>query len=211
MIGAADRRQNGGELRFTPGFRHPTDGAAGPDPPKILPGREMRFRVAGGGKNFRRIGCEEWRDGLRHGKGMWLEVAIYTEENAEYNLGVVEHSYSGQWSKDLPNGEGQEHFSYDLELLKQENMKEGKCITNVIGDFKDGYYNGEMYIMTIDSRRKSADWYGTCEGGVWKPIKKGTTTDAVWESSEKYSDGDPMFHYLLPKENQNYGIMGLKK
>lgn len=155
--------------------------------------------------------CGEWRDGLRHGKGMWLEVAIYTEENAEYNLGVVEHSYSGQWSKDLPNGEGQEHFSYDLELLKQENMKEGKCITNVIGDFKDGYYNGEMYIMTIDSRRKSADWYGTCEGGVWKPIKKGTTTDAVWESSEKYSDGDPMFHYLLPKENQNYGIMGLKK
>lgn len=155
--------------------------------------------------------CGEWRDGLRHGKGMWLEVAIYTEENAEYNLGVIEHSYSGQWSKDLPNGEGQEHFSYDLRLLRQENMKDGKCITNVIGNFKDGYYNGEMYIMTTDAGQKSSDWYGTCENGVWKPIKIGSTTDAVWESSEKDSNGNPMFHYLFPKENQNYGIMGLKK
>ena len=155
--------------------------------------------------------CGEWSDGLRHGKGMWLEVAIYTEENEEYNLGVIEHSYSGQWSKDLPNGEGQEHFSYDFELLKQENMKDGKCITNVIGNFKDGYYNGEMYIMTTDAGRRSIDWYGTCENGVWKPIKIGTTTDAVWESNEKDSSGNVLFHYLLPKENQNYGIMGLKK
>lgn len=155
--------------------------------------------------------CGEWKDGLRHGKGMWLEVAIYTEENAEYNLGVIEHSYSGQWSKDLPNGEGQEHFSYDLDLLKQENMKDNKCITNVIGNFKDGYYNGDMYIMTIDSARRSVDWYGTCENGVWKPIQVGSTTDSVWESNEKDSDGNPMFHYLIPQENQNYGIMGLKK
>lgn len=155
--------------------------------------------------------CGEWKDGLRHGKGMWLEVAIYTEENAEYNLGVIEHSYSGQWSKDLPNGEGQEHFSYDLDLLKQENMKDNKCITNVIGNFKDGYYNGDMYIMTIDSARRSVDWYGTCENGVWKPIQVGSTTDSVWESNEKDSDGNPMFHYLFPQENQNYGIMGLKK
>lgn len=155
--------------------------------------------------------CGEWRDGLRHGKGMWLEVAIYTEENSEYNLGVIEHSYSGQWSKDLPNGEGQEHFSYDFGLLKQENMKDGKCITNVIGGFKDGYYNGEMYIMTIDSAGRSIDWYGTCEGGVWETIKEGSTTDAVWESNEKDSGGNQLFHYLSPKENQNYGIMGLKK
>lgn len=155
--------------------------------------------------------CGEWKDGVRHGKGMWLEVAIYTEEYADYNLGVIEHSYSGQWSKDLPNGEGQEHFSYDVYLLKQENMKDGKCITNVIGTFKDGYYNGDMYIMTIDSARRNIDWYGTCKNGVWEPIEIGSTTDAVWESSEKNSDGSPMFHYLFPQDNQNYGIMGLKK
>lgn len=155
--------------------------------------------------------CGEWKDGVRHGKGMWLEVAIYTEEYADYNLGVIEHSYSGQWSKDLPNGEGQEHFSYDVYLLKQENMKDGKCITNVIGTFKDGYYDGDMYIMTIDSARRSIDWYGTCKNGVWEPIEIGSSTDAVWESSEKNSDGSPMFHYLFPQDNQNYGIMGLKK
>ena len=155
--------------------------------------------------------CGEWKDGLRHGKGMWLEVAIYTEDNKNYNLGVIEHSYNGQWSKDLPNGEGQEHFSYDYNVLKKEYMSGDKCIANVIGEFKDGYYNGEMYIMTVDAAGNTTDWSGTCKGGVWEPIMAGPTTDSVWESYERDSSGNPMFHYLYPKDNKNYGIMGLKK
>lgn len=155
--------------------------------------------------------CGEWKEGLRHGKGMWLEVAIYTEDNKNYNLGVIEHSYNGQWSKDLPNGEGQEHFSYDYNVLNEESMDDDKCIANVIGEFKDGYYNGEMYIMTVDVRGESTDWSGICKGGVWEPIEVGTTTDSVWESYERDSSGNPRFHYLFPKDNKNYGIMGLKK
>lgn len=155
--------------------------------------------------------CGEWKDGLRHGKGMWLEVAIYTEDNKNYNLGVIEHSYNGQWSKDLPNGEGQEHFSYDYNILKTESIKNDKCIANVIGEFKDGYYNGEMYIMTVDAAGNTTDWSGNCKEGVWKPIAVGSHTDSVWESYEKDASGNPMFHYLYPKDNKNYGIMGLKK
>ena len=155
--------------------------------------------------------CGEWKEGLRHGKGMWLEVAIYTEENRNYNLGVIEHSYNGQWSKDLPNGEGQEHFSYDYNVMQKGNMKTDKCTANVIGEFKDGYYNGEMYIMTVDSAGITTDWSGTCNEGSWIPIEVGSSTDSVWESYEKDSDGNPMFHYLFPKDNKDYGIMGLKK
>ena len=155
--------------------------------------------------------CGEWKEGLRHGKGMWLEVAIYTEDKAKLNRGVIEHSYNGQWSKDLPNGEGQEHFSYDFDILKKEDIKDGKCIANVIGGFKDGYYHGEMYIMTVDGSGKSTDWSGTCENGVWVPIDVGITTDSVWLSHEKDEQGNARFHYLFPKENHNYGIMGLKK
>ena len=155
--------------------------------------------------------CGEWKEGLRHGKGMWLEVAIYTEDNKNYNLGVIEHSYNGQWSKDLPNGEGQEHFSYDYNVLKKEYMNGDKCIANVIGEFKDGYYNGEMYIMTVDAAGNTTDWSGICKGGVWEPIIAGPTTDSVWESYERDSSGNPMFYYLFPKDNKNYGIMGLKK
>ena len=155
--------------------------------------------------------CGEWKEGLRHGKGMWLEVAIYTEDNAEYNHGLIEHSYNGQWSKDLPNGEGQEHFSYDFAVLQEEDIGDIKCIANVIGGFKDGYYHGEMYIMTVDESGNSIDWNGTCKDGVWVPIEKGHTSDTVWQTYEKDEHGNARSHYLLPKENHNYGIMGLKK
>lgn len=153
----------------------------------------------------------EWKEGLRNGKGMWLEVAVYTEENKNKNLGVIEHSYSGQWSKDLPNGEGQEHFSYDYDILNEEDMQSYGCIANVIGDFKDGYYHGEMYIMTVDKQGKSKDWSGICKNGVWEPMQKGNTTDAVWETFEKDEQGNAEYYYMYPKDNKNYGIIGLKK
>ena len=153
----------------------------------------------------------EWKEGLRHGKGMWLEVAIYTEENENMNLGVIEHSYNGQWSKDLPNGEGQEHFSYDYDILSADDVKNNGCIANVIGGFKDGYYHGEMYIMTTDKLGATKDWSGICKNGVWEPIMEGSTTDAVWESYEKDVSGNAEYHYIFPQDNQNYGIIGLKK
>lgn len=152
----------------------------------------------------------EWKEGLRHGKGMWLEVAIYTEGNQDENLGVIEHSYNGEWSKDLPNGQGQEHFSYDYEILK-EDFIEGKCISNVIGGFKDGYYHGEMYIMTVDEKGNSTEWNANCDNGAWEVIQKGQTSDSVWESYEADEKGNYQYHYWPSKDNRNCGIMGLKK
>ena len=153
----------------------------------------------------------EWKEGLRHGKGMWLQVAVYTDENKNKNLGVIEHSYNGQWSKDLPNGEGQEHFSYDYTMLKTDSVNKNECIANVIGGFKDGYYHGEMYVMSVKEDGRTKDWTGTCQNGVWEPIMKGNTTDAVWESYEKDDGGNVEYHYMYPQDNQNYGIIGLKK
>lgn len=151
----------------------------------------------------------DWKDGLRHGNGMWLEVAIYTEDSEKENLGVVEHSYNGQWSKDFPNGEGQEHFTYDYEILDEDFSNENKVIANVIGNFKNGYYHGEMYIMTTDAKGDTLDWTGNCQNGVWDVIMEGKTTDAVWEN---YDDTkEERYHYLFPSENKNWGIIGLKK
>ena len=81
----------------------------------------------------------------------------------------------------------------------------------MIGGFKDGYYHGEMYLMVVDKQGNSRDWNGTCNLGVWEPIMKGNTTDAVWETSEKDEEGRPEYHYMYPQNNKNYGIMGLKK
>lgn len=155
--------------------------------------------------------CGDWKDGLRHGKGMWLQVAIYDETNQNSNLGLVEHSYNGQWSKDLPNGQGQEHFSYDFDVLKEESLKDGFVIANVIGGFKDGYYDGEMYIMTVDDKGNSKDWTGKCKKGVWEIMVAGNTTHAVWSLTTQDESGNTIYHYMFPKENKNFGIIGLKK
>lgn len=153
----------------------------------------------------------EWKEGLRHGKGMWLEVAVYTEENQKKNLGVVEHSYNGQWSKDLPNGDGQEHFTYDYEVLEESSLQDGKVIANVLGNFKDGYYHGEMYIMTTDEEGNTFDWKGNCSNGIWTVIMEGNTTNAVWESYETDENQEISYHFIYPEHNKEWGIAGLKK
>ncbi len=151
--------------------------------------------------------CGEWKEGLRSGDGMWLQVAIYEEDNAELNLGVVEHLYNGRWSRDLPNGQGQEHFSYDYGILNQK----GRTIANVIGEFKDGYYNGEMYVMTTDNSGSTSDWNGTCKKGVWDIVMEGSTTKGIWRSTEENEHREYAYHYIFPEENVNQGIYGLKK
>ena len=153
----------------------------------------------------------DWKDGMRHGKGMWLEIAVYTEENQKQNFGLLEHSYNGQWSKDLPNGEGQEHFSYDYDVLKEEYLEDNKIVANVLGKFKDGYYQGEMYIMTTDEEGNTLDWIGNCTDGVWEILEKGNTTDAVWQSYQYDGTEELRYHYLQPAKNKNWGIRGLKK
>ena len=150
--------------------------------------------------------CGDWKEGLRSGQGMWLQVAIYDEENEELNLGVLEHMYNGRWNKDLPNGQGQEHFSYDYTILDVED----KIIANVIGNFKDGYYNGEMYIMSTDSQGNKKDWDGVCKKGVWDILLEGNTTKGVWRSTEMNQE-DYEYYFMFPQDNVNQGIYGLKK
>ena len=153
----------------------------------------------------------EWKEGMREGNGMWLQVAIYEDEFLFANLGLIEHSYNGEWKNDLPNGEGQEHFSYHYDTLKEDYLKDGFCIANVLGNFKNGYYDGEMYIMTTDEKGDTRDWSGECNMGSWNPIMVGKTTDAVWESYDTDETGNHSYHYVRPVENKNYGIFGLKK
>ncbi|MBQ3104768.1 MAG: hypothetical protein IJC59_02775 [Lachnospiraceae bacterium] len=151
--------------------------------------------------------CGEWNNGLREGDGMWLQAVIYDETNKAKNLGLAEHMYNGEWSKDLPNGEGQEHFEYDFDVLKVENF----VIANVVGGFKDGYYHGEMYIMTVTDPHSSKDWYGNCKRGEWQIFHGGSVTDAVWRDAFPDEKGDYEYHYMFPRDQSNQGIFGLKK
>ena len=153
----------------------------------------------------------EWKEGLRHGKGMWLEIMISMEEYQTENQKIIEHSYNGQWSKDLPNGEGQEHFEYDYQWIEKEMLPNGKAIVNVIGTFKNGYYHGEMYIMSADEEGNTTDWMGNCNQGVWDVMEEGNITDAVWQPYEYEEYEEWQYHYIYPENNTDWGIYGLKK
>ncbi len=152
--------------------------------------------------------CGEWKDGKRSGQGMWLQ--IFPDKPSVVNgvTGVIEHSYNGEWSNDYPNGEGQEHISYDYEKMTGEDI-----ITNVIGNFMDGYYNGKLYIMTTESENKTIDWEAEAQKGVF--LYRDNRLNilgkrSVWERMEDVEDKDK-FLWMFEEDNRGFGIYGLKK
>ena len=152
--------------------------------------------------------CGEWKNGKRSGKGMWLQ--IYPDKTATLNgvTGVTEHSYNGSWQNDYPNGEGQEHISYDFEKMKGEYI-----ITNVIGGFKDGYYDGELYIMTIEGENNTTEWEAVAKKGVYSYCDERINTSGkrtVWDKMRHLENQDN-HRWMNEKENTNFGIYGLKK
>lgn len=149
--------------------------------------------------------CGEWSNGQRSGEGMWLQVYIYPDGVAEENRYILEHSYNGTWSNDLPNGSGQEHYEYDLEILPDAE----RLMNNAIGTFVDGYYHGEMYLMTIENTAKTNEWYGTAKKGVWEAV---TEVNENGEMGIWYRTTDEnSFYWISSGENTDYGISGMKK
>ena len=133
-------------------------------------------------------------NGIRSGEGCW--ISFYPE----YDQNVVkEHMYSGKWSGDLPNGEGQEHYDYDQNYMNDEDI----YVQNAIGGFKDGLYNGRMYMITVNSSYETKEWYGDCENGTWKQVantykdsegrsavmdEKDNTDNHIWMVQDKMKD-----------------------
>ena len=157
----------------------------------------------------------EWNKGLRSGSGMWLRIYPETETaKVGMNTGVTEHMYNGQFKNDLPNGNGQEHFTIQYDKITGE-----RDIANVIGSFKNGYYDGELYIMMVDSKGVTYDWYATGANGSFKYCEenKVSTTGKrpVWykgEDNDHSTDAnDDGYLWMTEKENAGWGIYSLKK
>lgn len=152
----------------------------------------------------------EWKNGKRHGDGMWLQLFLDKDGMVNGIKGVKEHQYSGTWSNDLPNGSGQENLVYDYAKIDGEFV-----ILNAIGDFKDGYYNGKMYFITVDNNGKTTDWYGTAQRGsfVYLNEKKNIMGKrAIWEVGDGYTTKEQdNCRWIMPEDNQNFGFSGLKK
>lgn len=155
----------------------------------------------------------QWSNGLRSGEGMW--VRIFPDKTGTVNgiTGVTWHQYAGRWSNDYPNGQGQENIQYETEEMNVGN--DVYPVQNAIGGFKDGFYNGEMYIMTNNGYGSTTDWYGTAKDGAFTYLneKKGYNGKrAIWKAGDGYETGEQdNCRWILPAENVDYGIAGLKK
>ncbi len=151
--------------------------------------------------------CGDWKEGKRSGQGMYLKIFPDKAGTVNGISGVTEHMYNGAWVNDYPNGKGQEHYSYDYDVVDGDYL-----IANVIGNFSDGYYDGELYIMTTNDHEKTTDWEATAVRGVFDYCDnsisaKGKRT--VWEMMKPEEDKDP-FYWLDESENTGFGIYGLK-
>ncbi|MBQ9613765.1 MAG: hypothetical protein IJV14_14445 [Lachnospiraceae bacterium] len=147
-----------------------------------------------------------FKDGLRSGDGTWYQVFERGGDYCKANYGIYLHSYAGQWENDLPNGSGQEHISLDQEYLTK------RICTNVIGTFKDGYYDGEEIVTSLDENNNFINWKGTAIKGAWAPVSatmirnaEGQTEFAALQSYDNPND----YFWMLQKENSGQGITGL--
>ena len=144
-----------------------------------------------------------WSHGLRSGDGRWIRFYIDEIGAKPTKKTYQSHSYSGMWSNDLPNGEGAEHYDVDISQLTSKD----RIIQNVVGNFTNGLYDGEMYANTVDYIGNVEEWDGVAHQGVfdlWRDMSR-IGECSVWKNktdSELCLDIDK-------SENKNQGIREL--
>lgn len=148
----------------------------------------------------------EWSHGVRSGQGTWFRFYI-NQKNKTNAMGTyMSHSYSGLWADNLPNGEGAEHYDVDVSTLAPTK---GRIIQNVVGNFKDSLYDGDMYANTVDYIGNVQEWEGIATEGVftlWRDMSA-IGECAVW----RYRDDHSICMDIDKSENQNQGIRELLK
>lgn len=156
----------------------------------------------------------QWKDGLREGTGILLQ--IFPDKNVslgDYNA-IKEHFYTGSFKADLPNGKGQENYVYDVEEITGQDY-----IVNAIGGFKNGYYDSEMIIYTIDKYGNRYEWRANADAGSFilrEPSMVSTTGKRpVWEkgndNDHSTDESDNGYFWLKEEDNKNWGVFGLMK
>lgn len=168
-----------------------------------------------------------WKAGMREGEGMWLRM--YYEDSSvpdgvntllnpmpartsvsgqegvsKPDPALICHSYRGNWSANLPNGEGHEQFE-----IAEEKIAEGnRYFQNIMGNFRDGLYDGRMYIMTLDWAGNVQEWNGKASAGTFETLK-GRDQEGRVPICQNVPDADGHL-WIRPLENRNLGIAELR-
>ena len=145
----------------------------------------------------------EWKNGVRSGNGMWIKFYVYDKNAKAKDSIYLQHSYSGSWANDLPNGDGAEHYDFIDENLDSDMTYN----RNFIGNFKNGLYDGEMYITNYHKDGNVKEWSGTAVNGVWQPLGD-TDGQGKYAVIVELTNPDN-YQWMKVAENKNNGVSGL--
>ena len=143
----------------------------------------------------------EFENGLRSGTGYWYQTFLRGGIYSVENNGILGHSYNGEWLNDLPDGEGQEHLDLDFKYVQS------RIITNVIGHFTGGYYNGEEICVSVDPSGEQINWKGKAVFGTWVPVDVQNVNNE-WPVLRDVDNAYNCF-WMKDGENHGQGITGL--
>ena len=141
----------------------------------------------------------DWENGLRSGNGTWMHYHIHESTN-KTDL-YTYHQYTGGWKNDLPDGEGSEHYDYEMELLEDWVGYD----TNLIGHYKEGLVHGEFFITNIYSDGNIKEWKADAEMGAWvirEETPKSSKTYPVYEDI----DDENNYIYIDKDKNRNISV-----
>lgn len=141
----------------------------------------------------------DWKNGVRSGNGTWIHYHIHQVKNTT-DL-YTYHQYTGGWAEDLPEGEGSEHYDYNMELLKKGIGYD----TNLIGSYSKGLVHGEFYLTNIYSDGEIKEWNAKAEHGSW--IYQNENKDKKGNRTVYVDVNDPdNYIWMQPKDNANIGV-----
>jgi len=108
----------------------------------------------------------QWKESQRNGHGLWIK-AVFDDSSS-----IDIEQYEGAWVNDLPNGKGVVTTIRDLERLHLSEGQTTSIITEVMGSFKNGLYDGEIYEI----------WHMN-DGDIheWTPI---TAVDGIYQAMD---------------------------
>lgn len=144
-------------------------------------------------------------NGKREGEGYWFRF-YYDSSLPQAKKGLITaHSYVGSWKNGLPDGEGTEHFDVNSDML----LDQGLIITNIIGHYNQGLYDGDIYCTTVEFPENVKEWDAVAENGVfslWKDISvKGECS--IW----KCRSDEKLFMDIMKQDNKGCGLIELLK
>lgn len=141
----------------------------------------------------------DWAGGVRSGTGTWIHYHIHFTTNSD-DL-YTYHHYTGSWANDLPDGEGSEHYDYDMSLLKGNDG----YLTNLIGSYSEGLVNGDFYLINIYADQSTKEWNARADHGSW--IYQNENKDKKGNRTVYVEIGNPdNYVWMHPGNNVNIGV-----